>query len=363
MLDKAGYNNTKKINSYPFIIVAVSVCISFLFGEMLFSKLLFSQLSFMANLKRPEFYTTPWELDFFKLRHFFQEKYKESPDKTLGWVNGSIKSLDGYGHVDDSNLKGRIPVLLYGDSFAQCHTSVQECFQGILNDNPQFNRTHYLINYGVSGYGIDQVYLLYKQTIAQYHNPIVVIGILNYDMDRSIMPVTWGIKPFFTVRNGELIYRTAHLSSDVDDFFLSNPPSIKSYLWRLVVNEVPIPENLQEWLRALPEDRANIKITNEKIIIQLSNDLKSRGIPHLFILFEWPKRMIKEPDWRVNFLVEVFNKNGLNFITSRNVLSSIEPCGQKFDYEKYAVNDGHPNYLFNILITQQILEWMNELNK
>lgn len=360
MLDKVGYS--KKTSVRSFIIVVTSVCLSLFFSEILFRNLLFSQLSFMTHLRRPEFYATAWELDFFKLRHFFEQKYKESPDKMLGWLNGSITSLDGYSHVDDGNLRGRIPVLLYGDSFAACHTSAKECFQGILNDDPEFNKKYYMLNYGVSGYGIDQIYLLYQKTITQYHNPIVVIGIMNYDLDRSIMPVTWAIKPFFTVHNGGLVYQNTHLSSDVDDFFLSNPPSIKSYLWRLIINEGPMPSKLQEWLRALPEDKTRMKITNEIIINQLSNDLKSKGIPHLYILFEWPKRMVKDPDWRVNFLVETFNKNGLNFITSRDILSHIEPCGQQFSWDKYAVDDGHPNYLFNLLISQRVFEWIKKLN-
>ena len=364
MLSTDGTNNLKKSSLWTSIIVAIaSLSIGLFLSEIFFRNLLFSQLSFMTHLKRPEFYTTPWELDFFKLRHFFQEKYKESPDKALGWVNGSIKSLDGYSHVDGSNLKGRIPVLLYGDSFAQCHTSVQDCFQGIFNDNPRFNKTHYLLNYGVSGYGIDQIYLLYQKTIDQYHNPIVIVGIMNYDLDRSLMPVTWGIKPFYTVHKGNLLYQNSHLSRDVNDFFLSNPPMIKSYLWRLIINEGPVPSNLQEWLRALPDDKTKIKSINEAIITEFSNDLRSRGIPHLFILFEWPKRLISAPDWRVDFLVETFNKMGSKFITSRNVLSSMEALGQQFDWEKYAVKDGHPNYLYNMLISERISEWINSLDR
>lgn len=124
-----------------------------------------------------------------------------------------------------------------------------------------------------------------------------------------------------------------------------------------------MPSNLQGWLRALPDDKAKIMSINEVIITQLSNDLRSKGIPHLFILFEWPKRMIGAPDWRVNFLVETFNKTRSNFIMSRNVLSRMEPIGQQFDWGKYAVKDGHPNYLYNLLITQQISEWINSLDR
>lgn len=364
MSGKTENQNTTKFNiSTSLLIVAASVIIALFVSEMLFRYLLFSQLSFVSHLKRPEFFATPWELDFFKLRHLFEEKYKESPDKTLGWLNGSIKPLDSYRHIDDGNLKNRTPVLLYGDSFAQCHTSAQECFQGILNGNPQFNKTHYLLNYGVSGYGIDQIYLLYQQTISRYHKPIVIIGLMNYDLDRSIMPVTWGIKPFFILNDGLLLYQNNHLFEGVNEFFLNNPPMIKSYLWRLIINEGPLPSKLQEWLRTLPEDKARIKSINEAIINELSKDLKARSIPHLFILFEWPKRMVSAPDWRVDFLVETFNKKRANFISSRDILSNLESCGQPFDWEKYAVSDGHPNYLFNRLIAQQISEWIYSLDK
>ena len=144
------------------IVSVVSICITMLFAEITFRSLLFSETFFMKPLKRPEFYANEWDGNYFKLRHFFNEKYKEPSDKILGWTSPSIVVSKTYSHTDDPKIENRVPVLLYGDSFAHCHAPNGQCVHDILNGDPNFNGSHYLLNYGVSGYGADQIYLLYK---------------------------------------------------------------------------------------------------------------------------------------------------------------------------------------------------------
>ncbi len=345
------------------LLILASMTFALLLSELVFRYLLFNGGSFMGPLRRAEFYANEWDLDFFKLRHFFGHKYIPPTDENLGWRNDRIDYVDGdYAHIDDKNLRGRTPVLLFGDSFAQCHTTEEECFQGILNKHPDFNKSYYLINYGVSGYGVDQVLLLYRSTIMRYRNPIVIIGIMNYDLDRNIMPVTWGLKPYFEASNGKLRLKNSHLFSYVDIFFRDNPPKINSYLWRLLVHEGPLPENIRLWMKSLEEDKQNIKEVSTPIIGSLADELKFNNIRHIFVLFEWPKRMVKAPDWRVNYLVDVFHKKKIDYIMARGAIINNQQSAQ-FNWSDYSVDDGHPNYFYNQLVSQQILSWVLELDQ
>jgi hypothetical protein len=248
-------------------------------------------------------------------------------------------------------------VLLYGDSFAVCHTSKDECFQGMLNREADFKGTHHLVNYGVSGYGIDQVYLLYTKTIDYYRSPLVIVGILNYDLDRSYTPVTWGLKPFFRVEEGRLKCYHSHLTSNIDDFFFHNPPTIVSYLWRLFVHAGPLPKKVAGWFKSREEPRIEIRAISEAILLEMSEDMKRRGIPHVFIIFEWPERMIDPPDWRVHFLIELFRRNDIDFILPREAIIGGDD-GSMFCWEKYVVGDGHPNASYNRLVCEQIRSWL-----
>lgn len=343
-------------------VVVLSTGITLFFAELTFRLLLFSDAPFMSPLKRPELYANEWDADFFKLRHFLGRKYHGPSDKALGWRKPSIVASKYYTHIDDSKIGNRTPVLLYGDSFAACHASVGDCIQDILNHDASFSASHYLLNYGVSGYGVDQVYLLYKKTIDSYQSPIVIIGILNYDLDRNVTPVTWGLKPFLRVKEGELECHTSHLTSEIDNFFSNNSPSIRSYLWRLLVHAGPLPADVASWLRSKEEPRHEIKRVSEAILVEMSGDLKRRNIPHVFLVFEWPKRMIKPPDWRVQFLIDFFRRNHVDFIMAREAIVTTEHS-RMFNWEKYAVDDGHPNVSYNRLVCEQVLRWLGGLRR
>ena len=349
---------TKKFHwAFSLVVVLLSTCFTALFAEVLFRALLFSETPFMRTLKRPEFFANEWDSDYFKLRHFFEQKYQEPSDKLLGWRNFRITASSTYAHIDDANIGNRTPVLLYGDSFAECTTCPDECFQDILNRDTHFSGTHYLLNYGVGGYGVDQTYLLYQKTIANYQSPIVVIGVLNYDLDRNITPVTWGLKPFFTVDKGNLQYHNSHLRSNVDEFFKRHPPTIVSYLWRLAIHEGSLPGCVTASFKSMEERRTDIQLISRAVLLELSEDLKRRNIPHVFVIFEWSKRMIEPPDWRVQFLVDFFRSNHVDFIMAREALVKHEQSGT-FDWQKYTVSDGHPNALYNRLVSEQILHWL-----
>ena len=108
----------------PTLILAVA-------SEVIFRALLFSKVGFMEKFRTPGLYVDyDLESNYWKLYYLFDGKLKPpaNPHPLLGWVGDF--SRETYLHNRASNMNGRKAVLLYGDSFAGCLTTQEECFQG-----------------------------------------------------------------------------------------------------------------------------------------------------------------------------------------------------------------------------------------
>lgn len=340
--------------------ILVIITVTFATSEMLYRKLLFSDLPFMQPLRNPRLYTSGISSDYFRLQHIFNKTCAQPKDSTVGWVNQNLFSSPGYLHREESFVGSRVPLLLYGDSFAQCVTSEEDCFQGILNHDIVFRKDYFLLNFGVIGYGLDQTYLLYQKTIENFDSPIVIISLLDRDMERCMSGSTWGLKPFLKVdQNGHLRYHGEHLKNGVEDFFQENPPQIWSYLYRLMIFSPIVPEPISDWLGSVKEQQNKLKELNEAIILRLANDLKSRKIRHIFLVFEWAENIAEPPGWRIQFLVNLFQQNQIDFILARDIIKSHEK-GDGFDWHNYALSSewNHPNPKYNKLISACILNWI-----
>jgi hypothetical protein len=172
--------------------------------------------------------------DYWKLYFMFGGKYKppETPHPLLGWVGRFDRET--YTHAEYAGIADKRPVLLYGDSFASC--AVDQCFQGILNSDSGFSQNHFLLNYGVGGYGVDQIFLLYQKSIEQYENPFVILSMLTEDLDGSALAVRTGQKPFYRLINNSLALSGIPIDPSPQSFFSKNPPGITSYLFRMFIH-------------------------------------------------------------------------------------------------------------------------------
>ena len=207
----------------------ILVGVTALICELGFRALLFSQVAFMERFQEPSLYTDYFsEDDWWKLYYAFNKPANDTakhPHPLLGWAGEFSKET--WRHTEAERVGRRHPVLLYGDSFAHCVIAAEECFQGILNTDAEFSHDHYLLNYGVAGYGVDQIYLLLKNSLSLYHKPYVIVGIHTRDLDRSILSFFVGQKPYFEVVADELVLRGAPIVQDPKAYLANNPPQIE----------------------------------------------------------------------------------------------------------------------------------------
>ncbi|MCB9171151.1 MAG: hypothetical protein H6594_12460, partial [Flavobacteriales bacterium] len=273
-------------------------------AELVFRWVLFSGMTGFAHLRQPGLYARNYpdttglifSQEYWKLYTLLGGPLRppEDPHPLLGWTG----YFDGttYKPRNAPPANGRRPVLLFGDSFAQCVTVT--CFEGILNADSAFAKDHYFINYGAGGYGLDQIALLYHQVIDRYDHPFVVLSMMTRDMERALLDARVGEKPRFSLEGDSLVLHNVPIDPDPEAWYAANGPGIPSYLWRLV-DHVVFKDSLvseEETVRT----KQDMERLNEALLREAIDDLNARHIDHLILLFEPMYR--REYDPRYFFL-------------------------------------------------------------
>ncbi len=358
----------KKISG-NLLLLLISSLFCFVAAEFVFQKLLFSKSDKFKFIQREELYANQYnDDDYWKLHRIFggQSQAPEHPQPLLGWIgNFNRETLK---HNNGDSVKEKRPVLLFGDSFAQGVDGVVN-FQSILNNDTSFSSKNYLLNYGVAGYGVDQIQLLLKHTYKQYKNPFVIFSITDIDLDRSLHTNRGGQKPYYRIEDDSLVLKGVPLESNPQVFFQSNPPEITSYLWRRFIYTTlnPMPESMKVCLRG-EEARNNLKMElNNRIMKDMIDELRQANIQFVFLVFNGAT-VIKDnehktvyewtDDWRGPFLEKFIEENKLPFIWTQSVVKQDSSYSLSQLDKYFIVNDGHPTTYLNRLVAEDIKKFV-----
>ena len=344
----------------PYLVNTVVLIVSLVMGGVLtevgFRIILFSDIAAFASLRKPDNYADYFsDDDYWKLLYHFGRKPRANPHPILGWVSSDF-SGETYLHNDAQNVRDQRPVLLYGDSFAHCVREVL-CFQDILNKDEEFSKKHYLLNYGVGSYGLDQIYLLFQYSVHHYDNPYVVISFMTLDLDRSVLSVRSGQKPYFGIKDDELQLAGVPINPNPYEYFAENPVRIKSYVYRRLLYGY-LSNDVVRWLRPGIERVNEKKAINEKILDELIKELRANDIDFVFVVFHphWPgvSTLDRESDWRDPFVKQILEENDVPYIWTKTLFQQ-EVASKSFNFDDYILPvDGHPTTNFNRLIAVEI---------
>lgn len=346
-----------------------SIAITLLIAEFGFRMMLFGNSEAFKKLRDPGLYADYFnEDDYWKLYYLFGGEYKPpaNPHPLLGWIGDFHRNSLLHNRVAD--IQNRRPVLLYGDSYAQCVQGVT-CFQDILNNDSSFSREHYLLNYGVGGYGVDQIALLYKKTAHRFEKPFVIFSLMVSDLDRTPLSVRTGQKPLFAIQGDSVILKNVPLEGNPDEYFKKNPPEIKSYLWRRFLNSDMnfLPKTVTAKLkreRKYTDEKIRL---NEKVLDAVLKDLRDHGVNFMFIVFHYIEpgnqqfSVEDENNWRDNFLREYMEKNKIPYVWTKELIRK-DPSYDGKNIEKFMIlENGHPTTYFNGLIASEMKSKLLEL--
>ncbi len=331
-------------------LAAASLIVSLVLAETAYRLVLASDTATGRRLRKPTLYADPFSDDLFWLlrHHWYGDRQKfrppSDPHPLLGWRVEHVGA--DYSHREERRSAGRRPVLLYGDSFAQGMAGVER-FQQILNRDPDFTRDHYLLNYAVGGYGLDQIYLLFKHSVDRFDDPFVVFSFMTFDLDRSALSVRIGQKPYFEVEGGELELRGVPIESDPEAFFDAHPPRPGSYLWQRLGRLL-----WRAGMDGTERSRAKKKAVNGAILEAAIRELEARDLDYTILVFHARKAFRLAPDWRSAWLKSVLDERGVDYLWSYDIWQ--RQAGDRPIDDLFDPGNVHPTSLANRIIAQAI---------
>ena len=314
--------------------------------------------------------------DQWKLRHLW------SPDNglqeagfvwhpTLGWAVGpsaenplGVLAADPY--TPDFEAK---TVLFYGDSFVY-GTQAVPVNKRIPQQLDDLLPDYQVYNYAVSGYGLDQIYLRFRETHTDFQKPFIIIGIMTLDLDRSILSVRDAPKPYFEIVDDDLVLRGAPLPENKEGWYEQHPPELRSYLaaW-LFRRYVTVAGGFRE--SELLYKRTEKQIVNAKIIEAIVAEARSRDLPLLFVIF-YPQWEFNYDGWREQFLKEQFARLEVPYIDTKALAQKAVENQQAAESQQGAEEsldisvfynpppDSHPSELGNKVVAEAIADYFKQ---
>ncbi len=350
--------------------VLLSTLVTLAGGEMLLRVALFSDSFQIPALRQAWRYAdSNYEEDYWKLTYVFGEG-GDAPrvgrlHPTLGWLPTTTAENPPGFHSDqplDVDALER-PILFYGDSFVAGVTPL-----GMPERLPQqldaLTRTRRVVNLGVGGFGIDQIYLRFRDSVGMFERPTVIVGLLLDDVDRVTLSFRAGLKPRFEIVGDELVVRNVPITRAPLDYVAENPPQIRSYLWRLVALRLRdvLPDGwVDSWLGYDEIDARKRRITT-RLLEQFVNDAHTRGIALHFALFYGLEEVERET-WQERFLKQQLAALGQAYFDMKPLLRAEHAAGRADLSSLYLPDRGHLNAAGNFVVAHGLEQWLRGLGE
>ncbi|HVS19007.1 MAG TPA: hypothetical protein VMT18_10440 [Planctomycetota bacterium] len=253
---------------------------------------------------------------YWEVRHWRtpgrNERGHPKHDTLLGWRSGrfAAQSLE---HLGEAALAGRRPLLLFGDSFAEgIWPDTVEDFS-LFFPRTDLARDFALLNYGVGGYGLDQIALLAERVVERHaaRNPVALVSLLvDDDIDRCVLDFRVWPKPRLRLEEGRwtgaeravpTMAEYLEQRSTLEPLHLS---AFLSALWSRVdtSRRAALEREKQELARAL--------------LARAVADLRAHGVDFLFVLFRQGQSIVDPGTcgWRATLCTEVLDSLGAPWV-------------------------------------------------
>jgi hypothetical protein len=303
----------------------------------------YTDLAWGASLRVPQYYADRWSDPlYFQLAQRWNHEPgvldEKVADARLGWVHGG---MDRTTFIDprESELGDRRALLLFGDSYIRCMTDDANCFEGWMERSPHA-KTHAIFNYGVRGYGLDQICLLSELALEHWkgRRAIVAIGIfMEDDLDRAYLDHRGWPKPRFSLdANGALI-DPAPIPSP-EQYEREHPLWKRSLAWGWLVHGSGwLPPGIERSLSGSQHIQEDKQRLCGAILERLERSLQQGGFDHFYVLFPSVRECetLAPRDWQENFLIDWLDARRLPYV---NVKREI--------YRAALAQDRHPTEFF-----------------
>lgn len=215
-------------------------------------------------------------------------------------------------------------------------------------------------DWAVSGYGIDQIYLRFRQALDGEYGSApdeIVLGVLQDDVDRVVERFRAGPKPYFELVGDRLELRGIPIEAPPEAWLKDNPVRIRSYLKAWLQTGY---YNRNAWQRrgqTVYESeclRGTKEAIASRLLERLVHESREAGIEPLFVLF-YGERALRVETWREAFLRDTLSRLGARIIDTKPLfLEAAEDVGIGLSDFFFPLPNGHPNIRGNDLVAREI---------
>lgn len=306
----------------------------------------------VSALRKPGLYANWYsDDDYWKLQQEWQGRWKhqipEEVQPLLGWSQAAVTSQNPLGLRDTSLARLHSPgpkILFYGDSYVRGEADpafeLPEFLQHRLSQTA-------VVDLSSKGYGLDQIYLIFRETLPLVPHPRVLVGLLvSDDLDRTVLRVRTSQKPYFVVDStGNLTLRGVPIERDQEGYFHRLRLSFSIYLVAFLKQRLVGP-NLK-----IPQKQA----VADRLFDRFASEARAAGAELRFVLF-YSQPDLTRVTWQEAFIKKELAAKRIEFLDTKPILL-------RYSHDKnvsldafYKPGDGHHNNLGNQVIGDGLIE-------
>lgn len=343
--------------------------------EILLRICLFNPSCDVPLVKLASHYSNDDDTDYWYYRHIFTRNIEIKNKQTEFYSNWEVSlqpdPLLGYSRKKDVNIpchetsnlgtrgaknytfQGK-KIIFYGDSFTESNA----CSNNTITSKIENKTKIETLNYGVGGYGLDQIFLLFKNSYKQFNTSqgIFLIGLIHEDIDRVTLRGRTTSKPYFTISNNRLQLHTEHIdANNLASYFETYKPKSKVYIVNLLLAKIGVRDL---WNSYLKKKNIEIKKSITALILKdVKTIQKNNNLKVYFVVF-YPKFLyLGYKDWKIEFLESQFKEYDLEYIDLRECLLKYQQIRDIPFKDLYVA--GHPTSESNNVLAECIIYDIN----
>jgi hypothetical protein len=344
--------------------------------ELLLRLVLFSGAVPKVALPLADFLATPGTDDIYRLELAVRLAAQPTVDPALSTFDPTLGHLarppapsNPLGLAEEhpytmDDLGGREVMLFFGDSFTEGFTAYPDKIPQLLDGTFADLR---VLNFGVMGYGLDQMYLRMRQVVGQFSHPHLVFGVLFDDIDRVAYALRETPKPYFEVEADTLRVRNVPISTHVSEWGRAYPPRGRSYALALLEGGVNRALKTR-WAYDFafgwtPGERMGGRVRKRDVTAALVRRIKAeaaqRGARLTFVVFPHAEHVTHQ-GWREEFLTTLLRAEGVDYIFLKPpLLQRIEDEHLRWWRDVYGLQS-HPTAAENRFLAGHIARCLHE---
>jgi hypothetical protein len=319
-----------KLSRADLILVAGSLAMALVLVEILLRFVLFSGMTPALAAPTAQFLSTPGTDDSYRLELAARLAGRPAADpelatfdSTLGHVARPRSASNPLGLAEEhpyalDDLRGDEVMLFFGDSFTEGFTDYPDKIPQLLDST--FSRLR-VLNLGVMGYGLDQMFLRMTQVVGLFDRPHLVFGVLFDDIDRVAYALRETPKPYFQVRSDSLRLSNVPISPRVSDWGDAYPPQERSYALALLRGGVDRALKTH-WAHDYAfgwtpgertAGRARKQAVTTALVRRIRAEAVERGAKLTFVIFPHTEH-VTHRGWREEFFTALLESEGADYI-------------------------------------------------